>query len=1602
LTPSAPGINTLYVKIAGIDAPFEYGGATGFLVAASSSVPDAAPALEISPTTMYHVQGKAYQELGVACYHAFEGVRAPLTPTISPPINEGTALGTYNVTYSVSNAKGTTTSSRVIVVVRQPTITGLGGASVTRYVGEPLDDPGYTIDSGGVMAEPEVTVTNSPAADAYRNLTTAQTYVVTYTLSYKAGGVTFPTLTDQAFSRTIVVKAPKPTVTLNPTVVYWRQGVTYDYAAGVFTTNSGGGVTTNPADPATIPTTTVDTAHTIVYTVSNGTGETATATRVVRIIQQPTLVLNAPTTMSMKPGDAWTDPGYTATDAFGKTSREVGITGVPALDLDGRITTTGTYTVTYTLRTTNTPSTQVTSVVTATRTVNVVAPTDPPVLTVSPKRVYHRRFDAYVDSGVSASHMGDDITGSITTMITKGGATVSTASSVGNETGEYVIAYWVTRNDVTVRETRYVDVYSDLLDSRNFLSTYTRASVTTTDHPTATGLEVQSLPGLSENELVVYDRTKATCDVTKPFTFMAWIRIAAGQTRGTVVLLRTSHVRISLEIKSDVADYFNGEITSANVKADLFGPTWGDSYWKTLSPYAQSTQYPFVLRDGGRGRWTSMHDCPRVGEWFWFSLQYDGSKSFIMSLNGTRYEHTVSWYEQVHSGDVTLAESSNSASPSGRLSFDICSASFVYRSLHIHEIQALYEYFVINNLRARYDGFAADLDVVDAYVDKFKSPSTNSSADDSNFESALRNIRIIGHCALQKADGLNLKRALDIIGKFEASHGPLFVGPTNVSWKEKPLTLYQSEAHYYGFAPYQHATGQSASRQLNTHRLARGMLFFQQIVWDAGLQATSPYRHYYVSSEYAISYASALRTKQLQSHAESAQWRTATHIKGQTTNVTDTARTMSVVLKIRNRPVGGIPGDYFTAPVPRCTGMWVSRGVVSEVTVPESMINTGIQLCVGEHRNDPSLNEGGHGGGKHVRMDRVATHFLLDRSTVRVYNPLGGSLYVLVPYGIDIGMVTLTATNVVPSRMFRIVSDDVTGFQEITSQAQWDLARNVESGGPPTVDIETDHALVHVPSQWVEENVSLHNWLSDIPGLTTIYERVRDLAFKYESLCKGVVVFRGTPGLDAVGATDHPMLYTSVDMAMRTTGGGVGWPMVNSPVIADERVDHYIMNWCVDSHVTWHELGHMYTNRALAFSNEGETAIEVMIIYLYNQACGYDLDSAFTASADSGECSMSLDQAVVDWMKEDLFVNGNQMSYNYAGYQRRSWHKYVDIVALVGWDGFLAYQRAENAAFERMRPLDTSDTQRIVRMTSALGIDVAPLMEFWGITDPVAANQESFRSNVRAIIDALMDKKSHFVPYGPSHLRQDCSVHRCRGVRTLLLYFKSLVPKTNKEALEYVWGAWKRAFPGAGPESLVTNVGGGDKYLSWWERFYNVDKRKWDSTMISAIEARIDEILSAHGLTTEPPAVAGCIACANNRPNFDVPSKMHASWANTPRKSRINTIPHSSLTFHVTGNDGGFTVSGERDHMGPLGSSLMPTLHVRFLTKLVFRVSTSTPFYILRLDGSQMSGVKNQGVTDGVLIWNMEDVGDAALGYTVARYGSASHNGVIQKVFGPA
>jgi hypothetical protein len=99
----------------------------------------------------------------------------------------------------------------------------------------------------------------------------------------------------------------------------------------------------------------------------------------------------------------------------------------------------------------------------------------------------------------------------------------------------------------------------------------------------------------------------------------------------------------------------------------------------------------------------------------------------------------------------------------------------------------------------------------------------------------------------------------------------------------------------------------------------------------------------------------------------------------------------------------------------------------------------------------------------------------------------------------------------------------------------------------------------------------------------------------------------------------------------------------------------------------------------------------------------------------------------------------------------------------------------------------------------------------------------------------------------------------------------------------------------------------------------------------------------------------------------------------------------------VTEDGGGFILKGERDHKGALPAGNLPTLKIRYRAKLVFRVSTTTPFSILQSNGTTpIALVKNQGITDGLLIWNMEERGNSYYGH--AKGGA--YRGSIELVYG--
>ena len=174
---------------------------------------------------------------------------------------------------------------------------------------------------------------------------------------------------------------------------------------------------------------TVDTAqagtYTLTYQVADAVGNVETKTRTVKVFNSlyPELLLNGLSTAEVEVGDAFTDPGATASD-----ERDGDITG--EIEIIGSVNTgrVDTYLIEYSI--TNSLGYRSS----ATRTVKVVDRT-PPVLTLrgaNPMQI--EAGSAFTDPGATAMDVGDgDLTADITV----------TGSVYTNQVGTYTLTYQV-------------------------------------------------------------------------------------------------------------------------------------------------------------------------------------------------------------------------------------------------------------------------------------------------------------------------------------------------------------------------------------------------------------------------------------------------------------------------------------------------------------------------------------------------------------------------------------------------------------------------------------------------------------------------------------------------------------------------------------------------------------------------------------------------------------------------------------------------------------------------------------------------------------------------------------------------------------------------------------------------------------------------------------------------------------------------------------------------------------------------------------------------------------------------------------------------------
>lgn len=375
----------------------------------------------------------------------------------------------------------------------------------------------------------------------------------------------------------------------------------------------------------------------------------------------------------------------------------------------------------------------------------------------------------------------------------------------------------------------------------------------------------------------------------------------------------------------------------------------------------------------------------------------------------------------------------------------------------------------------------------------------------------------------------------------------------------------------------------------------------------------------------------------------------------------------------------------------RPTGAYLAPGSIATVTVPAAIVGKGYEIRVGAHVADLSNRP-----NDYKRLNRVTLTYPITSTSTEIASPLGGGIYIEVPYGEDEGLVTIDFQNTVRAPFY---SNSVA---RTTTLTEW---QNTERAHPGTwADFETDKFMLTVPTDWIynyNDPVSLmDNWddsmdvLSRLQGLPLI--RPKTVLYCIIDMTLDANVF--SPG--------YPQSNDNYNPASATSGSEAG------------NKDHEYLNGPLTTgDEFFHEFGHAaYINK---FSGETESAVNLFHAAVHHQIGSKSIDQAFRYSRwTTNGHTVDRGVAAISWAVTSTFRNGNPMETGQKSYQHRGHAHYVDNAALFGWDSLGDFYKSVAEDFENgtsYTPRNGVPTDsRIIRMSRAAGANLMPLLHFWG------------------------------------------------------------------------------------------------------------------------------------------------------------------------------------------------------------------------------------------------------------------------------------------------
>jgi hypothetical protein len=472
-------------------------------------------------------------------------------------------------------------------------------------------------------------------------------------------------------------------------------------------------------------------------------------------------------------------------------------------------------------------------------------------------------------------------------------------------------------------------------------------------------------------------------------------------------------------------------------------------------------------------------------------------------------------------------------------------------------------------------------------------------------------------------------------------------------------------------------------------------------------------------------------------------------------------------------------------PARQPVGAYLAPGTIATITVPQALVNKGYKIRVEGHTwdfsNKPMVD----------RLDRTTLAYDITGTQVKVASPVGGSIYLEVPYLADAGVVNLQFQNIVQAPLFSMQS-----FRT-TTEAEWQAMVN-SSNRAPWTDFQTDKFMMNVPTGWIYKM----NY-STASTLMQDWDKAMDIV-------NDLMGFPHVRGKES--------MFPQVDVRIRSGAYAPGYPAVNDTYNPDTNYGGTSSNNLIKgpkyaADYQFHELGHQYLFPK--FPGETEAEVNLLHVAVWNRGFGYDMNAAFRGSRGSSNTFQTLDTTAVEWMASFSFVKKQPMDQLEKQYQLKGHAKFVEIARIFGWDKLGDYWKSFNTDYENGVSYSTEIDSLLLRLSKNVGKDITPLFHFYGVHPQ---NLTSLQAALRA-----------------------ANVRASQDMYDLLEHYKTLIPANNAAFRQYAlsWWGHQPSLSGYWTESEHA------KYWAGWTDPANPQNvvAMYDENTAAAIKAVIDDLL---------------------------------------------------------------------------------------------------------------------------------------------------------------